>query len=147
MVAPGRIHPMSSSHPFPPPPGDLCRVLCVDDDPVMQRFFVRALMLPGFAVECVCGAREALERFDADARGFDVLVTDHIMPELDGCELVAALNARGFAGIILVVSGAFTPRVLARYQELGVECFLEKPVDIDALRTAVTAAASIGSQS
>jgi CheY-like chemotaxis protein len=136
-----------SRPPFPStlPFSDLCRVLCVDDDPVMQRFFVAALVQPGFAVECVCDGREALDRFIADERGFDVLVVDHRMPRLNGYELVDALRRIGFGGPVLIVAAALVPADRSAYRALGVEQFLTKPIPIDALRAAVSEAARLPS--
>ncbi len=119
-----------------------CRVLCIDDDPVSRLILVSALVRPGFAVECVCDGQEALERYTRDAGGFDVLVTDHQMPRLDGLALVRRLRECGFAGGVVVVSGSLTQRVRAAYRALGADALLNKPIEPRALRAAVDAAVS-----
>lgn len=124
--------------------GDLCRVLCVDDDPVSQRILVAALARTGFAVECVCSGEEALTRFALDARGFDVLVTDHAMPRMNGADLLRTLRRLGFAGEAIVVSTMVPDQDVAAYARLGVEAFFQKPIDLAGLRAAVAAAGCRG---
>ena len=143
--AAGVPNPVVSTPPiFPPhPPGDVCRVLCVDDDPVTQRILVAALVRPGFSVECVGDGQDALERFAGDARGFDVLVTDHQMPRVDGLELVRRLRGRGFAGAVIVVSALVTGADGAAYRSLGAAAVLDKPINIVALRRAADAVARV----
>lgn len=132
---------MPAAHEHPPASGDdPCRVLCVDDDPVTQRILVGALARPGYAVECVCDGQEAIERFASDPRGFDVLVTDHWMPRIDGLGLVRTLRGLGFHGTAVVVSASLMPDDRAAYRHLGVSVLLDKPVDIGVLRGAVDAA-------
>lgn len=123
--------------------GEVCRILCVDDDPVSQRIVVAALARRGFAVECVCSGEEALTRFASDGRGFDVLVTDHVMPRMNGVELLRRLRQVGFEGRTIVVSAMISGGDVAAYAELGVEVFFQKPIDIAGLRAAVATAALV----
>lgn len=119
-----------------------CRVLCIDDDPVSRLILVTALARPGFAIECVCDGQEALERYTRDAGGFEVLVTDHHMPRVDGLALVRRLRECGFGGGIVVVSASMTHRDRAGYRSLGAASLLTKPIEPGALRAAVDAAVS-----
>lgn len=118
-------------------------MLCIDDDPVSRLILMAALARPGFAVECVCDGQEALERYLRDAAGFDVLVTDHDMPRLDGLALVRRLRECGFAGGIVVVSGSLTHRRRTDYRGFGVGSLLGKPIDPVELRAGVDAAVSV----
>ena len=124
-------------------PAAPCRVLCIDDDPVSRLILVGALVRSGFAVECVCDGQEALERYARDAGGFDVLVTDHQMPRLDGLALVGRLRACGFVGGVVVVSGSLTRDIRDAYRALGAGALLNKPIEPAALRAAVDAAAAV----
>jgi CheY-like chemotaxis protein len=85
------------------------RILCVDDDPVSMRILTAILARPGWAVECVCDGQHAIDRFEGDSGEFDVLVTDHYMPRIDGLGLVRRLKAAGFAGRVVIVSAMVTP--------------------------------------
>jgi CheY-like chemotaxis protein len=117
-------------------------VLCIDGDAVSRQILVTALARPGFAIECVCDGQEALERFTRDAGGFDVLVTDHRLPRLDGLTLVRRLRECGFGGGFVVVSDSMNSRDRAAYRSFGVASFLTKPIEPVLLRAAVDAAVS-----
>lgn len=96
-----------------------------------------ALARPGWTVECACSGYDALERFAGDTRGFDVLVTDHSMPGMDGLELVRRLRELGFTGAVVVVSAHINAAAAEGYRALGAGQILHKPVDVRALRAAV----------
>ncbi len=96
------------------------------------------LARPGWAVECAANGRDALERFaDKDRAGFDVLVTDHSMPFVNGLELVRALRQRGFSGPVIVTSANVEPEDRTAYFEAGVLAVLTKPVVVRQLRELV----------
>jgi len=118
------------------------RILCVDDDPVSRRLLVAALARPGHAVEVVNDGQEALERFAGDPAAFDVLVTDHAMPRMDGLELLGRLRRKGFAGEAVVVTSGASRKVRADYRACGVRTLLLKPVRPAALRRSLPAPAT-----
>lgn len=105
-----------------------------------QRILTAVLARPGWAVECVRDAREALARFATESAGFDVLVTDHAMPELDGAALIERLRGRGYRGPVIVVSAGIGPREVAHYRGIGVQFILLKPIGAARLRLAVETA-------
>lgn len=116
------------------------RVFCVDDDPVSQRLLTMALARPGWSVECARSGQEALERFAGDVKGFDVLVTDHVMPGMDGVELVSRLREIGYRGEVVVVTAGMSESDAAHYRALNAGFVLLKPLEVRRLRAAVTAA-------
>ncbi len=61
------------------------------------------------------------------------MIADHHMPHMTGLELVERLHANGIGIPVLLVTGALSPAVVARADELGVERVLEKPADEQAL--------------
>ena len=67
------------------------RVLVVDDDPSMRLLCSTNLELEGFVVLEADDGRAALERAHADRP--DVVLTDVVMPELDGFGLAEAMAA------------------------------------------------------
>jgi signal transduction histidine kinase/CheY-like chemotaxis protein len=72
------------------PSGDV-RILAVDDDPAALDLIEGALSPEGFAVVRASGGREGIEL--ATAGQFDLVVCDLIMPDLDGFDVVTALQA------------------------------------------------------
>jgi CheY-like chemotaxis protein len=64
----------------------MARILVAEDDEAVRTFVVRALEHRGHTVEQVEDGLEALELLDTGAR-YDLLITDIVMPGLDGIAL------------------------------------------------------------
>lgn len=110
------------------------RVLIVEDDPDTFDSLAFALDTAGYTVEHARDGSEALavlDRFQPD-----VVVTDLVMPGMSGEALIQAIRARGgLQPRVLVVSGL--GGLQARCSGLGADACLAKPLDLDALLTAV----------
>jgi DNA-binding NtrC family response regulator len=79
------------------------RVLLVDDENFSRRLYGDYLARSGFEVETVASAEAALDA--AAIRPFDVVVTDLIMPGMDGLAVLAELRRRNFdMGVIVITS-------------------------------------------
>jgi two-component system cell cycle response regulator CpdR len=88
------------------------RILLAEDDDSMRAFLVRAIERAGYEVVAVDRGTSALPHLASG--GFDLLLTDIVMPEMDGIELAqraAALAPRmrvmfitGFAAVTLKAS-------------------------------------------
>ena len=63
----------------------MIRILLAEDDRVMREYLTRALERSGYAVSAVDRGTEAIPLLEAEK--FDLLVTDIVMPEMDGIEL------------------------------------------------------------
>ena len=63
----------------------MARILIAEDDPAVRSFVLRALSHRGHEVTGVCDGVEALEMLKSQA--FDLLITDIVMPGLDGIGL------------------------------------------------------------
>ncbi|MEZ0241763.1 MAG: cell cycle two-component system response regulator CpdR [Sphingomonas sp.] len=61
------------------------RILLAEDDKVMREYLTRALERSGYAVSAVDRGTEALPLLQTEQ--FDLLLTDIVMPEMDGIEL------------------------------------------------------------
>ena len=115
-------------------PKKLLRILYADDMKELREVARIALSREGHLIECVSDGQQALERVTAMPDGYDLLITDHHMPLLDGLELVTRIRALPFAGKILVFSSELSPAVNEAYQELKVDRILYKPVFPSELR-------------
>ena len=80
------------------------KVLVVDDDPGVLRFVADALSIQGYEVHAAYGPVQALELVKA-MPWFDLLVSDVIMPEMCGPELVRKIIER-FPAIAVVMMSA-----------------------------------------
>jgi two-component system chemotaxis response regulator CheY len=68
-------------------------VLVVDDDPGMRRYLRSCLEPLGMQVVEANDGRQALELLSEEAPRLDLAIVDLVMPEVDGLELVARLEA------------------------------------------------------
>ena len=113
------------------------RILVVEDDKAVAR--VIALMLGGPAAKIAMAANgwEALIKIGATAQPFDVIITDHRMPRMNGLRLVERLRKKNFGGKILVLSAHLTEEDICAYEELKVDMMMTKPFDFDELQRAM----------
>lgn len=110
----------------------------VDDDDDVRLALQRLFSSAGFAVETYASGAEFLRSVD-DHRPDCVLLDLH-MPETSGYEVQGAL-ARRHAGVpVVIITGHDTPEARMRALTLGAKAYLTKPVDGEALLSAVGAA-------
>ncbi|WP_420569151.1 response regulator [Thalassovita sp.] len=86
-------------------PEQLKRVLVVDDLTINQEVLARQMEILGIETVCCSSGAEALERLD---EGFDVVMTDHNMPSMDGIALAKKIRQRGNDVPILLFSANST---------------------------------------
>ena len=112
-------------------------VLLVEDEPAILRLAAIALRRLGYAVLTAGGPVEALERVRACDGPIQLVITDVVMPEMNGRELVDAL-ARAKPGIKPLFMSGYTADVIAHRGVLdeGLR-FLQKPFTIGSLATKV----------
>lgn len=83
-----------------------------------------------------------LEQAQSDRRAVDVLVTDLLMPSLNGTELIPALKARYPALTVLVLSGSDDPVLVRRVMQAGANGYVTKTADKTELFDAILAVAA-----
>ena len=89
-------------------PHGIQRALVVDDQFINRTILERQLVPCGIDVTLCRSGADALAALAADA-GYDVVITDHIMPDMDGITLAAAIRARHGAMPIVLLSSAIIP--------------------------------------
>jgi two-component system, chemotaxis family, chemotaxis protein CheY len=112
------------------------RILYADDMPDLRDVMRITLSREGHGIECVEDGLLALARVTADS-GFDLVITDHHMPNMNGLELVMRLREQVFPGRIMVFSSELSPGVTAEYERLQVDRILYKPIYPSDLRQAI----------
>jgi CheY-like chemotaxis protein len=105
-------------------------VLVVDDDDVIRRLLDVQLSRLGYSVTTAADASEAIERHAG--RRIDVLVTDVVMPGMDGPELASAMREANPDLRVLFLSGYGTGAA-----SQGAVAFLQKPFSSDELAAAL----------
>jgi CheY-like chemotaxis protein len=113
------------------------RILTVEDETAVARLLALVLCGPGCKVTSASDGREALSRIASSSQPYDIVITDHQMPGMNGLELVRQLRAQDFAGKIVVLSAFLNEENVRAYQALGVDLMLAKPFDLDELRHAI----------
>lgn len=111
----------------------LTRVLVVDDEESQRTALAGMIGLWGYAVETASDGMEALEKLESfDAH---VIVTDLMMPRMDGAELLRRLKAQSNA-IPVIVQTAYggLETAVSTVHDLGAYWFIEKPVKSAELR-------------
>ena len=104
-------------------------VLVVDDDPVIVRLLEVNFEMEGFAVRTAADGLEGLE--SAKARPPDVIVSDVMMPRMDGLQLVNELKADPATAsipVILLSAKAQADDVRAGI-EAGADDYVTKPFE------------------
>lgn len=104
------------------------RILCAEDHEQICELLKKTFSDAGHHVECFFDGQSAWQRISADPAAFDVIVTDHQMPNLDGLGMVEKIRTIGFGGRIIVHSGRLTPELERAYRALGVDKLVSKSV-------------------
>jgi DNA-binding NtrC family response regulator len=117
----------TSESPFPAEISEPPRtVLVVDDDPMVRDLETQVLRVQGYKVLAAEGAAEAL-RLAGETAMIHLLITDLVMPEIDGLELTRRFRAVHPKIPVLMVSGSL-PLLHARSElDLDRFDFLAKP--------------------
>jgi DNA-binding response OmpR family regulator len=115
--------------------GTALNILTVDDERSITESMRFIFGQARFQVTAADSGAEALAKIDADPEYFDVIIIDQKMPRLTGVELVHEIRKRPFAGKIMVLSAHLSSDVRTAYEELDVDVMIEKPFDIQELRS------------
>lgn len=107
------------------------RILLAEDQVTLLRLMRRALSMSEFEVSSHLHGLDALDAFRADPDGFDIVVTDHMMPKMTGLQLAEQVHELRPHLPIILISG-----VLPSDHELaqaGVRRVLAKPYSLESL--------------
>jgi two-component system, cell cycle sensor histidine kinase and response regulator CckA len=115
------------------------RILVVEDDDAIRDLVERVLREAGYDTRAAPNGLEALGLLKADVP-YDLLLTDLLMPEMPGDELVPRARALQPDLKVLYLT-AYSDRLFADRSALWeAEAFIDKPITIDGLRQAVSLA-------
>jgi diguanylate cyclase (GGDEF)-like protein len=111
------------------------RVLAVDDQLYFRTFLEGLLTEEGYEVETAAGGAAALHALER-AR-FDLVMTDLVMPEMDGAELIRTIRERWPDQDVVIVSGVGDVQTAVDAMKFGATDYLLKPIDRSALARAL----------
>lgn len=108
------------------------RVLVVDDEEKVRELHARLVRAMGHEAETAADGVEALAKL---ALGIDLVLLDGQMPNMDGFDVATRIRAmpQGVFLPIIMVTGLDSARDHRRALEVGVNDFMTKPIDHDAL--------------
>lgn len=106
-------------------------ILVIDDDISVLGVIKRALTKSGYHVETAAGGREGIQKFDSVL--FDIVITDIMMPDMDGNAVVRHIRRSGRKYTpVIGISG--TPCSFDAHDH---DIILQKPVSIKTLEKIV----------
>lgn len=123
---------------------DAIPVLIVDDDPLAVGPLQRYLEAAGYAVATATNGVEAMKRLTEE--GIPIVVTDWVMPKMDGPDLCRAIRAHdglGFTYVILVTGYEKCEDTVVAAFESGADEFISKPIGRKELLARVRSGARI----
>jgi putative two-component system response regulator len=110
-------------------------LLYVEDDDEIRAQLAKFLGRRVKKLDTAANGREGLALFESGQH--DVVVTDIKMPEMDGLEMAARIKS-SYRDVPIIVITAFSERdYLMRAIELGIDRYVTKPIDPDALVAAI----------
>lgn len=116
----------------------MARILLIDDDDAICDVTAQVLRQAGHTVNTAPDGKTGLALHHAEQH--DLIITDMVMPDMDGVELIMALRHTEPRPRVIAISGGsqFSEALLLPFaQRLGVQRTLAKPIQADALLQAV----------
>ncbi len=114
-------------------------LLVVDDEHQVRRVTTETLRRRGYTVLEAASGADAIRLARRHGASIDLLITDVVMPEMDGLQLAAALRREGLAHEVLYVSGYAAESMAMHGIDSSDIDLLAKPYRIDALAARVRA--------
>lgn len=104
----------------------MARILIVDDEEMDRVLLAEVLHSAGHEPSFASDGLSALKEWRESS--YDLVVTDMVMPELDGIGLLEAMQAEAPGVLVIAISG-ITAKGLNEAGFLGAQAILTKPVD------------------
>ncbi len=108
-------------------------ILLVEDEDAVRLFGARALRNKGYEVLEARSGDEALELMSSQDRPIDLLITDVVMPRMDGPTLIRRVRERWPGMKVIYISGYAEDAFRKRLDETGAIHFLPKPFSLKQL--------------
>lgn len=105
------------------------RTLLVEDDERLQQLYQSVLERAGFLVFAVANGTEALKQLESTQ--VDVIITDIMMPVMDGYELLETLRSSRVETPVLIITAKADFEDKKKGFQLGTDDYMTKPVDVN----------------
>ncbi|MCI0599158.1 MAG: response regulator [Beijerinckiaceae bacterium] len=137
---PGESYSFRSDERVSSPAADLTghgTILLVEDEEAVRAFGARALASRGYTVLQAASGIEALQIVEQNGGKIDLVISDVVMPEMDGPTMFSELRRRGVNARVIFVSGYAEDAFAKNLPEGGDFGFLPKPFSLKQLIEAV----------
>lgn len=104
-------------------------ILVVEDDSKLNKLFCTVLSRSGYKASPAYNGEEAFRVLDKEY--IDLIITDLMMPEIDGYELIQALRNARFTMPVLVITAKYQYEDKEKGFNLGIDDYMVKPVDVN----------------
>lgn len=105
------------------------QILVVDDEIPVLDMMQQRLRKMGYRVTTRADSREAIKTFRADAEHYDLVITDHTMPDLLGAELAEEMNTVRPDLPVILMTGLNQPPDLSASPYAPLRTVFQKPID------------------
>ena len=120
-------------------------LLIADDEPNIRRILQAIFVKDGYEVQVAENGIKALEW--AATHPVDVLITDLIMPDMNGVELIQKIKQRHPAAVAVVITAYATIKTCVDAMRYGASDYITKPFDMDEIRAVVKRAVARATES
>ncbi|WP_419787625.1 sigma-54-dependent transcriptional regulator [Pseudodesulfovibrio sp.] len=110
-------------------------ILVVEDERIARENLTHILTNSGHHVTAMASAEEGLR--ELEAREYDLVITDLMLPGMDGIEMLDRARARHPYIMVIVVTGHATVSNAVEAMQKGAHSYIEKPFKLDELRIQV----------
>ena len=107
----------------------MMKILIAEDDRELRQLFAHVLNRQGYAVTGVSNGQEALDAMDKNF--FDLIITDIMMPVIDGYELVRQLREVGNTTPVLMITAKDAFDDMRMGFQFGVDDYMVKPINVN----------------
>ena len=115
-------------------------ILCVDDDPTILQFFIEMLKKLPLSHSEITAAMYGEQAIDiVTGRSIDLVILDLMLPDISGLEALRRIKELRPRIEVLVVTGYASAETAVAAMKAGARDYIEKPVDLVALREKMTA--------
>ena len=115
----------------------MLKILIAEDDRELRQLFSHVLTKNGYAVKGVSNGKEALDAMDKDY--FDLIITDIMMPIMDGYTLVQQLRDTGNITPVLMITAKDAFDDMHQGFVSGTDDYMVKPVNVNEMLLRVKA--------
>lgn len=105
------------------------RILVVEDDSKLNKLFCTVLIRYDYQVFPAADGEEALEILDRQY--IDLIITDIMMPNMDGYELAESLRNAGYMLPILIITAREQFEDKKKGFSIGIDDYMVKPIDVN----------------